>query len=93
MNAGPYLDTVDAYAFDDRGAGPYSPSPKAVTLNSLGVVLSDTVTKDFLAEVSAGFPINDAIPRASSYEFYFRITAKLERGRSEALPEPRSPAP
>ena len=77
LNAGPYLDTVDAYAFYDRGAV-YNPRPKAVTLNSLGVGLSDAVTKNLLAEVSAGFPINDAIPRASNYEFYFRITAKLE---------------
>ena len=78
LDIGPSLDTVDAYAFYDRGGIYSSAAPRAVTLNSLGVGLSDAVTKNLLAEVSAGFPINDAIPRQSNYEFYFRITAKLD---------------
>ena len=77
LDAGSYLDTIDAYAFYDRGAV-YNPSPKAVTLNSLGLGLSDSVTKNLLAEVSAGFPINSAIEHQSSYEVYFRLTAKLD---------------
>ncbi len=77
IGAPPWFRTIDAFAFYDRGAV-YNPSPKAVTLNSMGVGLSDALTKSVLAEISAGFPINDAVPRQPGYALYFRLTAKFE---------------
>ena len=71
------LAGLDVYAFYDKGAV-YNPAPKVINLNSAGVGFSYDINRVALAEVSAGFPITDALDRQPGYEIYFRLTAKLQ---------------
>lgn len=69
--------SFDAYVFYDHGAV-YNHAPAVQDLNSLGLGLSWTPNKYLVAEVSAGFPLNEAVDPQSPYEIYFRLTAKMQ---------------
>ena len=71
------LAGLDVFAFYDKGAV-YNPAPKVINLNSAGVGLSYDINKVALAEVSAGFPITQALDKQPDYEIYFRLTAKFQ---------------
>lgn len=72
------LSGIDVYGFYDRGSVYNVQEPRVVTLNSAGVGLSYDIKKVALAELGAGFPLNHALDRQPDYEFYFRLTAKLQ---------------
>jgi hemolysin activation/secretion protein len=68
---------LDAYVFYDRGSV-YNHFPAVQILNSAGLGVSWTFSKYFVADVSAGFPLDKVVDPQAPYQIYFRLTAKLE---------------
>ncbi len=74
----PFLNgALDAYAFYDEGAV-YNHFPAIQDLNSLGLGVSWNVDKYAVADVFAGFPLNDVVNPQPSGILYFRLTLKLD---------------
>lgn len=74
---GPMSTALDAYVFYDRGSV-FNHFPAVQTLNAIGAGVSWTVGKYAVAEVSAGFPLNNVVEPQAPYEIYFRLTAKID---------------
>ncbi|WP_158816266.1 ShlB/FhaC/HecB family hemolysin secretion/activation protein [Methylocapsa sp. S129] len=77
-HAAPILGaSVDAYVFYDHGAV-YNHFPAIQNLDSTGLGFSWSLSKYFVAEVSAGFPLDRVVDPQAPYQIYFRLTAKLQ---------------
>lgn len=72
----PINKSLTGFVFYDRGSV-YNPNPAVTTLNSIGLGLSMAIRKNVSADLTAGFPITQALDKQPTCEIYFRLTAKL----------------